>query len=205
MKTLYENPWFRVVQDGRYHWIRLGSGRIGRQGKRAFLRDEILSKEKDHIANSIAQLRDDPETYNKTLQGWAKIALPNQSETNINVDIKQRADMFLRIKEQYGLSQAVDDAELLPDFNGVGSLPQPDIEDADISEETDEPTKEPVAIMVENQEEYEDAIQEELTSPSPHPTPVVNPRYPSRASTFDPTFFEIPDDTTPVGEDFPPY
>ena len=21
MKTLYENPWFRVVQDGRYHWI----------------------------------------------------------------------------------------------------------------------------------------------------------------------------------------
>ena len=21
MKTLYENPWFRVVQDGRFHWI----------------------------------------------------------------------------------------------------------------------------------------------------------------------------------------
>lgn len=21
MKTLYENPWFRVVQDGRFHWV----------------------------------------------------------------------------------------------------------------------------------------------------------------------------------------
>lgn len=83
---------------------------------RAFLRDEILENEKGNIPGTLAILREtDPKEYNKVLQGWAKLALPSQKETNINVDIRQKADMYSRIQQQYGLSQLVEDVETLPE------------------------------------------------------------------------------------------
>lgn len=83
---------------------------------RAFLRDEILDKEKQNIPETLAVLKEvDPKEYNKVLQGWAKIALPSQKETNINVEIQQKADMYSRIQQQYGLSQLVEDVEPLPE------------------------------------------------------------------------------------------
>lgn len=92
---------------------------------RAFLRDEILEKEKENISGSLADLRKaDPEAYNKALQGWAKIALPSQPQTNINVEIRQKADMYSRIQRQYGLSQLADDVESTP----VEELPNPEPE-----------------------------------------------------------------------------
>ena len=83
---------------------------------RAFLRDEILDKEKENIPETLAILREaDPKEYNKVLQGWAKLALPTQKETDINVNIRQKADMYSRIQKQYGLSRLIEDVQPLPD------------------------------------------------------------------------------------------
>lgn len=93
---------------------------------RAFLRDEILDKEKANIPETLAVLKDiDPKEYNKVLQGWAKIALPSQKETNINVEIQQKADMYSRIQKQYGLSQLIEDVEPMSDAEQPSAEPQP--------------------------------------------------------------------------------
>lgn len=102
---------------------------------RAFLRDEILDKEKQNIPETLAVLKEaDPKEYNKVLQGWAKIALPSQKETNINVEIQQKADMYSRIQQQYGLSQLVEDVEPLPE-----------------AEETPQEEQQPEPVLAENQ------------------------------------------------------
>lgn len=103
---------------------------------RAFLRDEILDKEKQNIPETLAVLKEvDPKEYNKVLQGWAKIALPSQKESSIHVDIQQKADMYSRIQQQYGLSQLVEDVE-----------PLPEAEDAPQQEE-----QQPEPVLAENQ------------------------------------------------------
>lgn len=102
---------------------------------RAFLRDEILDKEKQNIPETLAVLKEaDPKEYNKVLQGWAKIALPSQKETNINVEIQQKADMYSRIQQQYGLSQLVEDVEPMPEAT-----------------EEEQPQQEPEPVLAENQ------------------------------------------------------
>ena len=102
---------------------------------RAFLRDEILDKEKENIPETLAVLKEaNPKEYNKVLQGWAKIALPSQKESSIHVDIQQKADMYSRIQQQYGLSQLVEDVEPLPEAT-----------------EVEQPQQEPEPVLAENQ------------------------------------------------------
>lgn len=120
---------------------------------RAFLRD-MIDGEAENIKPSLDVLREaDPGEYNRTLQGWTKIAFPQQKDVNINVDVEHKITMYQRMQQQYGYSLAADGAE-----------------DAQLLEEGQQEA--PMAIPVDN---------------------------PSQrlSSTFDPMFFEQPEDTTP--------
>lgn len=127
---------------------------------RAFLRG-VLDRESEsgNFEDTLEQIREsDPTEYHKTLQGWAKIALPQQKDVNIDVNIEQRVSILARMKEQYGYSAAIEEAEELPQLEEPQATPEP----LPISEQ-------PVSQRL--------------------------------ASTFDPMFYEQPEDTTPYPQE----
>lgn len=92
---------------------------------------QILEAEEDFIPDSIAKLRDDPETYNRVLLGWAKFVHPQEKNVNVNVEVKQKADMYAAMFEQYGYSTQVEDAEII--YDEPSALPQPQQQPSDAS------------------------------------------------------------------------
>lgn len=92
---------------------------------RAFMK-QILEEEEEHIPNALRQLREeDPDAYLKTILGYAKFVHPQQKEVNVNIELKQKQDMYASLFEQYGYSTLVDDqptqeVNLLPE----GTMPE---------------------------------------------------------------------------------
>lgn len=97
------------------------------------LQDEI---DEGHISKSIESLRDDPDTYNRTMLGWAKFVYPQEKKVDINVEVREKQDMYASMYEQYGNSLMVEDAEVVYDEQ-PSQLSYPDDQPSDTTDELD--------------------------------------------------------------------
>lgn len=71
---------------------------------RAFLRD-LLRAEQPNYRDALYEVRQaDPNEYLKRMNDIAKIALPKESNINVDVDIKERQDITIRMQEMYRFS-----------------------------------------------------------------------------------------------------
>lgn len=155
---------------------------------RAFLRDQVLDKEKENIPETLAALREaDPKEYNKILQGWAKIALPSQKETNVNVEVHQKADMYSRIRKQYGLSQLVEDVEPLPE-----------------APEEEQQQNEPEPVLAENQPKVVRPYDfRAAVDPTFFDTETIEPDEEKKKQGYDPIDNPVIDEQEAEDEDLP--
>lgn len=137
---------------------------------RAFLRD-VLDEEREFIPESLHRLREaDDEAYQRTLQSWAKLALPPQDKnTNVNIEIEQKVHIYDRLSQMYGYSKEVE---------GLG-LSKTELRELENPAETDLYLN----SEIEDVPDFEDLSgtldgDEDDDQEDHHPTPVRIPREP---------------------------